>query len=315
MRVAFLGHPQVYRNWGYSFDGSSRRSGVGGSESTLIALAEALVAAGDDVSVYANPERPATVRGVRYRVAEEIGGRTFDALVLFRFGSGLAAQVDAGRRVLWAHDEPGASPLFRHEDAVPAVDTLVAVSPFRRRRLATFGLARGLGDLSERIVVMPNGVGAGDYACAGSRPKVWHRFIYCSVPDRGPDNLLRLWPIIRALVPDATLSVTGGWSLWGGTLADIPASHLPGVLWHGVITRTELVQRQLDAELHVHPCAFEENFCIASMECQAAGAPSVVTRVGALPTTVLDGETGIVVGGDVTDPGFTRPSPGPRPIS
>src|SRR5207244_6817836 len=50
---------------------------------------------------------------------------------------------------------------------------------------------------------------------------------------------------------------------------------------------------QLEAELMLYPCIFEEMFCISALECMAAGAVPVTTSTGALPTTV--GACGILI--------------------
>ncbi|MFJ1618708.1 hypothetical protein ACIODT_40455 [Streptomyces sp. NPDC088251] len=41
--------------------------------------------------------------------------------------------------------------------------------------------------------------------------------LYASMPNRGLDAALALWPRVRAAVPAAELWITSGWQLWGFT--------------------------------------------------------------------------------------------------
>lgn len=56
---------------------------------------------------------------------------------------------------------------------------------------------------------------------------------------------------------------------------------------------THEVEHQLSAEVMLSPCVFPEMFCIAALECMAAGAVPVTTHSGALPTTI--GEHGVLI--------------------
>jgi glycosyltransferase involved in cell wall biosynthesis len=82
-----------------------------------------------------------------------------------------------------------------------------------------------------------------------------------------------------------------------GKLRELYA-HMPGVRLAGHVSRAEVLRLQRTSELHLHPCIRTENFCYASLECQAAGTPTVTTDRGAMPTTVLSGRTGICVAAD-----------------
>jgi hypothetical protein len=56
----------------------------------------------------------------------------------------------------------------------------------------------------------------------------------------------------------------------------------------GKVDREELVKEQRSAEVMAYPSTYEECFCIAAMECIAAGAVPVTTKLAALETTVAD---------------------------
>ena len=105
--------------------------------------------------------------------------------------------------------------------------------------------------------------------------------------------MARLFPAIRAQVPTAELYITSDYTLWG---LDYPDNQefrdmlekQEGVHFLGKVSRKELVEHQMTAEVMAYPCTYEECFCIASMECIAAGAVPVTTSLGALKTTVSD---------------------------
>jgi glycosyltransferase involved in cell wall biosynthesis len=47
---------------------------------------------------------------------------------------------------------------------------------------------------------------------------------------------------------------------------------------------------QLASEVHLYPCIYDENFCIAAAETQAAGCYALTTGQGALSTTNFTGK-------------------------
>jgi glycosyltransferase involved in cell wall biosynthesis len=305
MKLVFYCDPRGYRT--YPFDGSSLEAGVGGSESALINLGRALARRGHEVVAYTSTTRPIEVDGVAYRPSVSFDDPSCDVLVVFRF---YAEAIRGARRrltVLWSLDLPVADPPYEVDRSLAEVDAVVAISEFHASRIVAFGSAAGIPKLAEKIWIGGCGVWASDYREA--LPKIPQRFIYCSVPDRGLVPLLGMWPALRRELPEATLAIFGGYALWGLVDREPALRELadaPGVQFRGVVPRRELVREQLLAELHLHPCSLEENFCLASMECQAAGTPSIVSSRGALPTTVIDNRSGRVVPGDPDRDGFAE---------
>jgi glycosyltransferase involved in cell wall biosynthesis len=305
VKLVFYCPPAGYAT--YPFDGASFQYGLGGSEAALVCLASALARRGHEVRVYTTTGRETMVGGVSYRPAQALASATCDVFVLFRFHEHVPELTHCRLAVFWSTDIPTDDPPYRVGASLLASDLVVALSPFHAGLLLEFARARGLPDLSGRLWVGGCGIHWPEYR----RPlrKRRHRFIYCSVPDRGLSGLLEMWPAIRRALPDASLVLTGGYELWGrrSDNASYPsAAGCPGVEQLGVVPRHRLVREQLAAEIHVHPCPLPENFCIASMECQAAGTPSVTSSLGAMSTTVVDGRTGIVVTGDPASATFRQ---------
>jgi glycosyltransferase involved in cell wall biosynthesis len=300
MRISFCCPPEGYRD--YVFDAAALESGVGGSESALINLARALARRGHEVQVFGPAATTRTYEDVAYRPYREAADAGCDVAVLFRFSGHRFQDVPCRLRVLWSHDLPTADPPYGLVRSLRAVDGVFAVSDFHAGQLADFAQAHGIRDL--RLAVGGNGVDTALYP-PPEHARVPGRFLYCSVPDRGLDGLLRMWPAIQDRVPGASLVVTGGYELWGHRPDPAATPAAPaGVCIRGVVSRRELVAEQRRAAVHLHPCPLPENFCLASMECQAAGTPTIASSLGALPATVVDGRTGIVVGGTPGTPEF-----------
>ena len=63
------------------------------------------------------------------------------------------------------------------------------------------------------------------------------------------------------------------------------------VTFTGFVPRLDLVDRFYDADIFVFPPIWEEGFGLPPVEAMAAGTPVVGARSGALPETVIDGDS------------------------
>jgi GT2 family glycosyltransferase len=300
--------------------------GRGGAEGALVQLTRALAAQGAHVHVFNDCPRPGVFHGVEYHPLADFmlgRGRGWDAFVLFRVTPQPEVwervdDVDAmdrvdGRtvRLFWSCDQY--TTMDWPERVFPYVDRIVAISPFHRQFLIEHW-----GADPEKTVDLPLGVTPAEFEPI--LPKVRNRLIYCSVPLRGLQHLASIFPRVKERIPSASLVVTGDYTLWGSpegypdepsravrdSLLGIPDVHLLGR-----VPRKRLIQEMMQAELHVYPCDYQaeipytgvkvdgENFCVASLECQAAGAPTIATPNGALRTTVEDGMSGYLVKGSL----------------
>lgn len=153
-------------------------------------------------------------------------------------------------------------------------------------------ISRGLETDPDNIVVFPNGIDTSRYH-KKEKPlqKPW-RFVYSSSPDRGLWHLLKCWPYIRKLDPEAELVVTYGVKDWVETLKwshtrqgemAVELEHLmkqPGIVDFGKIGQTKLSKLQMSAVAWPYPldaiCATETG-CITAIENMAAGNPVITT--------------------------------------
>ena len=69
---------------------------------------------------------------------------------------------------------------------------------------------------------------------------------------------------------------------------------LAGVEFMGMVSDMPAFWRGCDIAVHAAN-GWQESFCLAVAEAQACGLPAVVSRAGALPSVVADGQTGIVL--------------------
>ena len=138
--------------------------------------------------------------------------------------------------------------------------------------------------------------------------KVSHKCIYTSIPDRGVMQLHAAWPLIIREVPDASLVITSDWRLWDKYLDkscvqpyQLAYAGHKNTSYVGAVKRKELIQHQLEAELLLYPCIYEELFCIAVAEAQIAGAIPITSQNGAVRTTNSFGHQ---IKGSPSDPKF-----------
>ncbi len=177
----------------------------------------------------------------------------------------------------------------------PHVDVFLCVSEAQQKWLWE---ATNHPNDTERVEIVPNGVDLDRFT--RSFPRVRHRLVYCSSPDRGLHWLLYFWPEIRLAYPDATLHVyyeirqwfeatchaltaVGQRARYVGERFDRFEPH--GVIRHGAVSPIELANSLLRSDLMVYPCdpiAPTEGFSVATLENCAAGCVPVMTDADAL---------------------------------
>jgi glycosyltransferase involved in cell wall biosynthesis len=116
--------------------------------------------------------------------------------------------------------------------------------------------------------------------------------------NRGHELLLNGFRLLLTTVPEARLLLVGK----GETRARLEQSVAEMGLG-GQVIFTGYRDRDLPAVLAAADCfalmaAGSDDSCRAALEAMAAARPVVACRVGALPETVVDGETGLLVDGD-----------------
>lgn len=270
--------------------------GVGGAELALMSFAR-VMARRHDVTIYNDPVTPGRYDNVQYRKLNEWNhADERDVAILFR-APHYTMSAAKGRRIFWSCDQYTTGD-FR-TDVFPFVDEIVCISEFHKEHfIKTYKVS------PDKISVIGLGVLLDEYRIAEGNQKVKNQFIYCSVPGRGLEQLAHMWPRIKSRMPDATLVITSDYRLWGLETAQNHEYRLmfmgqPDVQFLGKVSRAELVQLQLHSDMQLHPCTYDELFCIAVAECSVAGAVPLTSSVGALATT---NQFGMQIAGNPKDP-------------
>ena len=251
--------------------------GVGGAESALLTMCELWAKAGHDVNLYNNPRSFEQSQFHQSNIQDFNGSEDRDVLIVFRSPT---YRVDGakGKKIWWSTDQ---FTIGSFKDFAPHVDKIVTISQFHAEYFKKeYGIDNTITiDLPVRTWEYEQNI-----------PKVPHRCIFTSVPDRGLGELLSMWPMILASVPGASLVVTSDYRLWGVPFAGTEryvtqAMRVPGVTMLGAVKRPRLIEEQLRAEVFAYPCNYNELACYAAMEAQVAGAFPITYDIGALNTT------------------------------
>jgi len=272
---------------------------AGGSEQAVIHLTPELSKLGCQVRVWGNPiDREAYVEGVEWRHFDSFDLREDrDAIVVWR-----RVDLIVGSRgetndkypvFFWGHDVPDRSLAENYQIA----DVVWALSPYHEMLFKDLGC--------ETVDVLQNGVIPENIESAlnsaGERHP--HRMIFGSSADRGLLHLLRMWPQLRAEVPDAEIHVCyrrdllrfPGAKSGHARVADAIEQLLfrykdEGVIDHGGMKHQEFLELAATCSVWPYPATFDEISCIVAMEMQGLGVHPVCTDRAALKDTVIWGD-------------------------
>ncbi|GAX91974.1 glycosyltransferase family 4 protein [Effusibacillus lacus] len=262
--------------------------GVGGSQLSLIRISREF-AKRHHVTIFNSTSREGLYNGVQYRHYRSFKIEEYwDVFISFRCAIP-SPDVRASCKIHWCID-PGDNTVERD---LPYIDKIITISPFHTKMIRNIFHIDSNKIHEARLAIDPD-----EYK--ESLEKIQNQLIYCSAPERGLQHVPAIYSLIKQQVPDATLVITMDYSLWGFEpgIDEFRGlfKGLDGVNYLGNIPREQLIKQQKASMLHIYPCDGPyEMFCLASMECQAAGTPTVATSQGALSTTVQDGETGLLI--------------------
>lgn len=257
----------------------NRGIGVGGSEYALLTMCEAWHNAGHEVVLY---NSPMTENGSPFEqrpIYEYDTNEQRDVLIVFRSPSIRAIVTCNCFKVWWSCDQ---YTIGNFAEFAPAVNKIVCISDAHKSYFASY-----YGIINTEVIDLP--IRLQDIKDVGEVIKVPNKVIFTSVPDRGLGYLRGMWGHIQARLPEINLTITSDYRLWG--VGEENYSHkeswkdIGNVRFLGAIPRKQLLIEQLQSNLLIYPCTYEELFCVSVAEAQCCGVYPITSGVGALVTT------------------------------
>lgn len=287
---------------GFPFDGATlRERPLGGAETAVVSLVEALARRGHQVEVRNKVTERRRIDGVTWAPLDGGLPDRADLYIANRGSRLIDALPGAGRSLFWIHNPAGYLLKWRFLKRLwrvrPAIVFSGAYHAAGYPRWAPAG-AR---------VTIPYGVPEAFLRARPAEAVPPPRAVFTSSPERGLDWLLDLWvEAVRPRVPRAELHLFAGPATYAGRNAETMAGVLAraralgplGVVLRAPLPKSELAAELTGARVMLYRGDPGETFCLAVAEAQAVGLPAVVQPVGCVAERVVDGETGFVVADD-----------------
>lgn len=286
---------------GIRFDGRTpETSPLGGAESAVVSLAEALAARGHAVRVVNKCAAPLLHNGVNWSPISDGFPDSADLYIANRGDKLIRAMPKAGRTAFWVHNPASYLLKWRYLWKLWRVrPPIVFVGDYHRGTYPAWAPDGG------RVVIplgLPESFRRAEPAAAPPPP----RAIFTSNPLRGLDWLLDLWrDRIHPAVPEAELHVFSGAATYGSAgeakaeamravLEKAKLLHPLGVILRQPVRKAILIEELRSSRVFLYRGDVNETFCYAVAEAQALGVPCVVKDIGSMRERVVDGETGYV---------------------
>lgn len=283
------------------YDGRDlERRPLGGTESSVIRLARALVARGHEVTVISNCEGAVEDHGVRWQPFSAAVPERCDLYVPIQHPK-LLGMVPARRTALWVLWRPNNLKHYKQlprmwwHRPVPILMSLYQVeqySPFLPRRNPHLIIPLALPDDIRGLPPL-----------ASPPPP---ELVFASNPARNLFGIMRIFADrILPARPDAKLKVFGAvtanvdpWKAWSGSVipADLSDQTKAAIDIRTAVPREQMMEEIRSSRAMIYLGHKTEAFCLSLAETQALGVPCVVAPIAVLPERVIDGVTGFVRG-------------------
>lgn len=296
MKIAFFPEQMA------SFHGKTlEEKPLGGMETAVIRLAEALQDLGHQVTVFSKHENPPLTKPLYlpFTSLQHLG--EVDCFVGIRDWRTCFLPIKAKKIFYWTGDSYDLPQNFGIGDkrVVNKIDRLLAVSAWHAEKLTYLS-----GFPKEKAYVLRNGVHAPYFEETVEKNRF--RLIYSSTPYRGLKYLPQIFTKLKEKHPQIELHIFSDYKVYGenanqayaGLIQEFNVmkeefSKIDGCFLHGNVTQKQLAQEMQKSGILAYPNTFEETSCITAMEAQAAGCVVVTSNIGALPETIDD--AGLIV--------------------
>jgi len=285
--------------------GSIEERPLGGIETAIIRVGEALHARGHSVTIYTTHTDPPASEPLYEHLSKASDMSECDVFICVREWIPLLSDIPSKVKLFWTGDAADQVQSFGIGDRRVAkrIDGFLAVSDWHAQNIAEES-----GFPHNKIHVIRNGIHLPLFSSPQKRQN--KSLIYSSTPFRGLALLPTIFEAVYKEHPDATLNVYSGIDVYkskneSAYLNQLSEKYKPvfdsltamdGVTVHGNVTQPELAKAFLQSQILCYPNIFPETSCISIMEAQAAGCVPVTSNLAALPETV--GEAGVLVDGE-----------------
>jgi len=292
-----------WERWSFK---SMDEGGIGGSEIWVTWLSRELSKLDYRVTVFADtPEtemRDGDVLWLHYgQYPQWVNQHWTDYAILSRSTDPLRFPLRAGKIYVQIHDVWLLSD--KNQTFLDKVDKFACLSQWH------IDFASNYHNIpKDRMVLMANGIDF-DRFDQIDVPRDPYRLIWGSSWDRGLDNVLYLWPFLKAQVPKANIHIYYGIHNWKESclrkndhagLAKIAEYEekvkQEGITVHGRVGQRELAKAYKSSSLLFYPGWFSETFFIGGVEAQRSGVPLLANKYAGVITTF--GDSALLLGGN-----------------
>lgn len=313
---------------GMAYDGDTlNRGGLGGSESAVILNGRELSKIGFDVTVFnacnEDGSTPGVYDGVTYRPLVDITttADTYDVVISSRSVTPFVTQPwynyeqtttrkinysafermrgAAKLKVFWMHDTfCWGDDILESLVVNSAIDEVWTLSDFHAMYVmnCSHPTMRNYEVMRDHVWTTRNGI-VKYFESVDLDAKDPNRFIFNANMSKGLTPLLNLvWPRVKAQIPDARLTVIGGFYKLGSASVNDDAEsefnklagpHMadPTITFTGIISQRAVADLCATASYFIYPTAFPETYSISTLESLYANTPLLTCRFGALEET------------------------------
>ena len=310
---------------GLAYDGETlTHKGLGGSESAVILMSRELAKIGFDVTVFnaCNEDgcTPGVYNNVTYRPLSEVEQGTFDIVISSRCVTPFVPpdyyaypqtshrkvpyalfekmRANASLKILWMHDTfCWGDDILEHLVSNEFIDEVWTLSDFHAMYTmnCSHPKMRNYEVMRRHMWTTRNGIVK--YFDADIDSKDPNMFVFNANMSKGLDPLLNvIWPRVKKEIPEAKLTVIGGFYKLGSAFANddaeeqfnkIASPHFTDstITFTGIVTQQEVAELCARASFFIYPAALPETYGISALESLYYNTPLLTCKFGALEET------------------------------
>lgn len=291
MKKVNLYSPVALENW---HKDTPFESGIGGSETCHIELAEGLIKAGHDVHSYA--PIPSEKKDMYWFHLSELPEENLtDNWIIFRDPSFFDKSFKDGIHTIFVAQD---CDYAWTPERLAKVDKYICLC----KTHVQFTLQK-YPELKGRVYLSTNGIRSDYIRKLPPVKRNPNKIIYTSSPDRGLLLILQNWFRIRERCPEAEIHIFYGFNNvmsilekcgGGGHLAQLKQEleslmNQPGVVFRGRVGQHTLYEEYLSSNIWYYPTDWPETSCINCMDAQALGCVPVTNKFWALEQNIFHG--------------------------